>query len=86
MKYKEFIEYMSDATELPEEVIRLVMEAVPEVLLYLQDDEYVRTPLGTFKLNVWRGKETRLFGKEWIKTPPKKQVRLRSGKRLVKDT
>jgi len=86
MKYKEFIEYMSDATEFPEEVIRTVMEAAPDVLLYLQEGENVRTPMGVFTMRRRKEKNAKHpRSKKWITIPEKLHVQLRSGKRLTKD-
>jgi nucleoid DNA-binding protein len=84
MKYKEFIEYMSDITQFPEEVIRTVMDAVPDVLTYMQEGEHLRTPLGTFAVKVRKEKKSLRFGKEWITIPEREYVQLKSGKRLTK--
>ena len=84
MKYKEFVEFMSDATQFPDEVIRTVMDALPDVLVYMQEGESLRTPLGTFTMKERKEKKSKRFGKEWITIPTKEFVQLKSGKRLTK--
>ena len=86
MRYKEFVEFMSDVTQFPEEVIRSVMDAVPEVLIYMEEGENLRTPLGTFFMKRRKEKKSTLFDKEeWITIPAKRFVQLKSGKRLTKE-
>jgi len=48
MKYSELIEALQKQTGMDEEQVRSVLSSLPKVLGELDENEQVRTPLGTF--------------------------------------
>lgn len=50
--YATFITEISKDSGLPEEDVRLLFDSLPKVLMRLEDNEYVMTPIGSFKMRV----------------------------------
>lgn len=82
MKYDELVKRISQRTGLASEIIKKVLSELPEGLSHLDDNEKVRTPLGTFV--AWPKAEKKIklpTGKEALRKA-ETVVRLRPGKAL----
>lgn len=50
MHYEEFVKHLVTMSEQSEEVVRAVLFSIPDALSLLNEDETLRTPLGTFRV------------------------------------
>ena len=83
MKYKDFVNQISEITQFTPESIREMLEAMPKVLLRLKEKEGVRTPLGILKL-VRRKKKRVLIPKtkQWAYAEEQLRIKLQPHKDL----
>lgn len=87
MKYDQLVKHISQRTGLASEIIKKVLSELPEALSHLEDNEKVRTPLGTFvawpkqekKIKLPTGKEATRKAETVIRLRPGKALK-RSGK------
>tara|TARA_B100001057_G_scaffold427950_2_gene453018 strand:+ start:17 stop:286 length:270 start_codon:yes stop_codon:yes gene_type:complete len=82
MKYDELIKKISQRTGLASEIVKKILSEFPIALSHLEDNEKVRTPLGTFV--AWpKGKKKILLptGEEAYRKA-ETVIRLRPGKAL----
>lgn len=84
MTYNELIEHMAIHGDCSRRTVRLLLEALPEVLMEnLTPGEYVRTPLGVFRKAAIEPRVVTLPDRETqAQVAGKHVVKLRSGTRL----
>ncbi len=85
MKYGDFIKRMSEKTYLDKEVIRSVLDKMPDVLMEMEIGEKVRTPLGTFFCEERPPKRVQLPNGEWSQAKKLRRVRIRPNSRMQKE-
>ncbi len=82
MKYDELVKRISKRTGLASEIIKKVLSDLPEALSHLEDNEKVRTPLGTFVAWPKAEKEIKLPTGKATTRKAETVIRLRPGKAL----
>ncbi len=84
MTYEKLVESLSEATNLPPEAVRALLFALPDVLITLEEDERLRTPLGVFRMirRKVRYVTPPVGSKTRVKVPAELSVKLRAGSRL----
>lgn len=86
MTYEEFIQQIADSAGVAPSAVRDVLQHTPEVLLRLQPDEIVRTPLGVFRAFQRKGRVVKTPTTEGeMEIPDQRVVKLRSGTKLKAD-
>ena len=86
MRYQDFLEMISEESQVPVEDIKRVFDATPDVLLQLRESEWVRTPLGIFKMKRRKQKRIKLpLTGEWTYAPEQLRIKLQPNKLLCID-
>jgi len=83
MKYKDFVNQISEITQFTPESIKEMLEAMPKVLIRLKEREGVRTPLGILKMV--RRKQKRVLipkTKQWAYVDEQLRIKLQPHKNL----
>ena len=84
MTYQDLLIRVAETSELPIELVRHVLSALPEGLNALAPGEKVRTPLGVFRLTERKARQVRAPGATGpkLKIPAEMVVKLRAGRKL----
>ena len=82
MRYAELIEIVCEDTELEEDVVRKVLDSLPEILMSMKVEEKVRTPLGTFFCDERQSKRVQLPNGNWVTAPKKRRIRIKPSSRM----
>ena len=85
MKYSELIELLQKQTGLDEEQVRSVLGSLPKALAELDENEQVRTPLGTFAAWPKKEKQIKLPDGRSVVRKEEVVVRLRPGTALKRN-
>lgn len=85
MKYADFLKRMSEETHLDKDVLRLVLDKMPDVLMEMEVGEKVRTPLGTFFCEERPPKKVQLPSGEWSQAKKLRRVRIRPNSRMQEE-
>lgn len=85
MKYADFIKRMSEETHLDKDVVRAVLDKMPNVLMEMEIGEKVRTPLGTFFCEERPPKKVQLPNGKWSQAKKLQRVRIRPNSRMQKE-
>lgn len=86
MSYEELIQQLAEKSGIAPSAVRDVLQHLPDVLLRLQSDENVRTPLGVFRAVERKERSVRTPTTEGeITIQGQKVIKLRSGTRLRQD-
>lgn len=85
MKYADFVKRMSEETHLDKEVVRAVLDKMPNVLMEMEIGEKVRTPLGTFFCEERPPKKVQLPNGKWSQAKKLQRVRIRPNSRMQKE-
>ena len=84
MDYDALVRKVAKAADHPEETVRAVLGALPEVLMKFKVGDSVQTPWGTFIAKLRKPKRVKTLGGNWVMSSPRFAVTLRSGKQLVR--
>lgn len=82
MKYDQLVRAISQRTGLASEIVKKILSELPAALSHLEDNEKVRTPLGTFVAWPKEEKKIKLPTGEEAFRKAETVVRLRPGKAL----
>lgn len=83
MIWEDFLFRMQVRTGCPKELVRIVLEGMPEVLMEMEVDERTWTPLGYFKMHHRKPRMINYFGnKKYYPSPEVHRVKLKPGDRL----
>ena len=82
MKYDALCKLVMESSGCSSEQVRAVLSALPEALATLEENEQVRTPLGTFAAWPKEAKQILLPTGEKVNRKSEVVVRLRPGKAL----
>ncbi len=82
MKYDQLVRRISQLSGLASEIIKKVLSEVPEALSHLEDNEKIRTPLGTFVAWPKAEKQIKLPTGKATTRKAETVIRLRPGKAL----
>ncbi len=85
MRYKELVASIAKTTNVEEDEVRRVLDALPEILMESSTGEQTRTPLGVFSAKERPEKDVQLPNGSWTKATRQLQIRLKPGSRLRKD-
>ena len=85
MKYADFIKRMSEETHLDKDVVRVVLDKMPNVLMEMEIGEKVRTPMGTFFCEERPPKKVQLPSGKWSQAKKLQRVRIRPNSRMQKE-
>lgn len=86
MEYQRLIQLISARTGLPEDYVRDVIGALPEVLMEGEIGEKTRTPLGVFTIVERKtSKPVKTPTGHWGSAQPMVLARLKPGKRLQRE-
>lgn len=69
---------------VPEEAVRDVLQALPDVIMECEEGEQVKTHMGVIKIVRRKRKRVKDPSGQWTYSPERLQARLRPGKRLQK--
>ena len=85
MTYEKLVCRVSELTGQPEEAVRNVLFALPDVLISMDEKDVVRTPMGVFRMTKRASRKVKPpKGTEAVTIPEEMVVKLRAGKRLRK--
>jgi len=83
MLWEDFLYRMHVRTGCPKELVRIVMEGIPETLMELEVGDRAITPLGTFKMLHRKARMINYFGKTtYYPSPEMDYIRLDIHERL----
>ena len=84
MKYADFVKRMSEETHLDKDVVRMVLDKMPNVLMEMEIGEKVRTPMGTFFCEERPPKKVQLPNGVWSQAKKLQRVRIKPNSRMQK--
>jgi nucleoid DNA-binding protein len=84
MTYNQMITMISQMAGVPKRTVKEILFAVPDVLINLEEDEIVRTPMGTFRMFKRASKSVTPPKGQTIKVPEGLVVKLRPTARMRK--
>lgn len=83
MDYQTLLAKVARRSRQPVEVVRDVMGALPDALITLEEGDHVRTPLGSFRATVRKGRTyVAPDSDEEVAREPVILIKMRAGKRL----
>jgi hypothetical protein len=83
MRYKDFVHQIAELSQQSPALVREVLDAMPNVLLRLQEDEGVRTPIGILKMRRRKEKRVKIPKTEkWASAPEQLRIKLQPHKDL----
>lgn len=85
MKYADFVKRLSEETHLDKDVVRVLLDKLPDVLMEMSVGEKVRTPLGTFFCEERPPKKVQLPSGEWSQAKKLRRVRIRPSSRMQEE-
>jgi nucleoid DNA-binding protein len=82
MKYEDFLDQLSKRTSTDVVKLREILLCIPDVLMKLKENEYVRTPLGVFRLRRRNKKRVKIPNtKKWAFVEEQLYVHFKAGKK-----
>lgn len=86
MLWEDFLYKMHVRTGCPKELVRIILEGVPEVLMDMEVGERVWTPLGNFRMKHRKARMVNYFGNtKYYPAPERFFIKLDPGKRLIRE-
>jgi len=86
MLWEDFLRRMTIRTGCPRELIRVIVEGIPEVLMEMEPGERTRTPLGYFTMHNKKARMVNYFGnKKYFPSKAAHVVKLKPGLRLQRE-
>jgi len=82
MLYAKLVVRIAEVTGVPEEEVRRVLSAFPDVIMEGEEGEQTKTPLGTFRLVRRKRKRVKDPQGRWTCSKERLDARIRPGKRL----
>lgn len=85
MNYLTLVDQLAIRTWLDKDSVKRFFESLADILVQLEEGEWVKTPIGTFRAYARPHKRVKLACGKWVVAKPQLQIRLRPGKILKRN-
>lgn len=82
MNYKNLVDKLAELAEVDPETVRSILYYLPDVLIQIPLNHWVRTPLGTFRMTRRTPYISRNPQGETVSILPQRLIKFKAGKRL----